>query len=538
MPKTVANLDALELPEQWRAARERDRQGALHGNDPAPERKAGRVLAAFVASGLVFVALPGTFLGVWNLLTIFGSRTSTGASTAWIQAHGQAQLFGWVGTFILGISLYVLPKFLGRVPKRFGLMWLVWALWTWGAGWHWWSGVTARVWRTGIPASASLELGAFFLAQYLLWFDRRDARLDSSSASASKSFPGDLASWLGVIGFSAFGVALLLNLGIAVYVALHSAAPVYPPMLDRTFLVITIWGFTIPTAWGYSTRFVTVFAGLAKPVHSVARWLAAAVVAIVLCALARQFLAADVLAFLAALGAVWGLRIFLPSVRAPKRAGIAVHFSAFVRIAYAWLLAGAALGVWSDLEPRLIGLGGASRHALTVGFIATLIFCVAPMILPPFLNGRELFSMKSMAASLWLLTLGCVLRVSSEAVAYSTGGFAWRVLPVSATLELAGVLIFVANLGLTMTQPVPAWFSPAGVSPSMPVYFYVTSFPKTHCVLAEAGLKTLARVQAKEVPRTLTLAEAAEADGADVENLLVILRSFFAARQPRRSNAQ
>src|SRR5690242_20896394 len=108
----------LDLPEQWRAAFERDRENPLHGNDPLPERQAARFLAAFILTGLAFVLLPGTLLGVWNLLRIAGEQTGTGATPAWIQAHGQAQLLGWVGTFILGISLYVLPKMRGRYIFR------------------------------------------------------------------------------------------------------------------------------------------------------------------------------------------------------------------------------------------------------------------------------------------------------------------------------------------------------------------------------------------------------------------------------------
>ena len=129
------------LPEEWRMAYERDRAGEAVYADPAPERQAARVLAAFIVTGLVFLALPGTLLGVWNLIAIAAWHAGTAASTAWIQAHGHAQLFGWVGTFILGISLYVLPKFQGRTPKRFGITWAVWGLWTLGVAWRWWIGV-------------------------------------------------------------------------------------------------------------------------------------------------------------------------------------------------------------------------------------------------------------------------------------------------------------------------------------------------------------------------------------------------------------
>src|SRR5438552_16030484 len=100
-----------------------------------------------------------------------------------------------------------------------------------------------------------------------------------------------------------------------------------------------------------------------------------------------------------------------------------------------------------------------------------------------------------MAVSLWLLAFGCFLRVSSEAVAYSAGGFTWKILPLSALLELAAVCVFVTNLGMTLMQPMPAWFSLSGVTSSVPLYFYVTSFPKTKRLLTDSGLKTLAKTR-------------------------------------------
>jgi hypothetical protein len=521
-----------DLPQEWQAAFKRDRENPLRGNDPLPERQAARFLAAFIVTGLVFALLPGTLLGVWNLLTIAGEQTGTGATPAWIQAHGQAQLLGWVGTFILGISLYVLPKIRGRYIARLDLVWFDWGLWTAGVAWRWWIGVSGNYWRFGLVSSAALELAAFILAQYLLWVNPAKHAVPQRS-NRQKPFPGDLASWLGVIGFGSFILALAVNLGIAIEVARRAAEPVYPPVADRIFLILALWGFAIPVAWSYSTRFVTIFAGLAEPKQSAARWLAVGVALVVVCALLQRFLTASIVAAGVSLGAVWALRIFERSEREPKRIGVYVNYPAFMRLAYGWLLVGAFLGIAAELAPQVSGLGGASRHALTVGFLATLIFCVAPLILPSFLAGRELQSSALMGASLWLLTAGCTLRVASEPLAYSSpGGFAWKVLPVSALLELTAVCLFVLNLGLTIAQRIPAWFGQSGVAPRMTVYFYVVSFPKARAVLQDAGLTTLAN--AREIPHTLTLAEAAAADCADLDLVLGALRDFFAKRRPRR----
>ncbi|MGH9453796.1 MAG: NnrS family protein [Terriglobia bacterium] len=515
-------VDDEKLPEQWRLAYERDRQSPSDYADPAPERRAAKALAAFILAGLAFLALPGTFLGVWNLIVISEHRAATAASTAWIQAHGHAQLFGWVGSFIFGISLYVLPKFRGHPLKRFGLVWTVWVLWTVGVAWRWWAGISAHEWRVGLVGSAIMELAAYALTQRILVF----------RGVGGRKKPGDLGSWLGICGFSALGVALVLNLGVCTVLALRADSPAFPPLWDRTFLVIALWGFTVAVAWGYSTRFVTIFLGLRSPIHRAAQRLAIGVTAIVVCALLRQFLLADLLAMALTFYAVWVLRIFHPPARPPKLVGVYPLYPAFIRLAYAWLVVGAALGLAADLAPSVTGLEGASRHAITVGFIATLIFALAPRILPSFLNGRELYSTRIMAVSLWLLSVGCLLRVLSEAVAYS-GGMLWRVLPLSAFLELAAVIAFVMNMAGTLTQPLPAWFSAGGVSPKLPLYWYVTSFPRTKPILIEAGLKTLAG--RREVPRSLSLAEAVTADGADLNRLLSRLDEFFSQRQPRRT---
>jgi hypothetical protein len=332
------------------------------------------------------------------------------------------------------------------------------------------------------------------------------------------------------------GLALVMNLIMSIEVVRNVAAPVYPMDANRAFLVISLWGFAVPVALGYSTRFVTIFLSLEPSAQSVTTWLTGGVVAVVASALLHQFLLADLLALgLTAVG-IWALRVFRPSVRTPKRIGVYRHYDAFVRLAFAWLIVGAVLGVAAGLRPDLAGLGGASRHAITVGFLATLIFSIGPRILPSFLNSRELWSPRLMAATLWLISFGCLLRVSSESVAYSGTGVAWKILPVSAFLELAGVVVFTVNMVMTLSQPVPAWFGPGGVAPHHPIYFYVSSFPKVKQVLVAAGLKTLGRV--REVPRSLTLQEAAEADNADLNQLQSALRDFFTQRQPRQRRAQ
>ena len=108
------------------------------------------------------------------------------------------------------------------------------------------------------------------------------------------------------------------------------------------------------------------------------------------------------------------------------------------------------MGVWAAFADRRGGIWGASRHALTVGFAATMVFAIGPGILPHFAGIYSIFSKRLMFLSLLLLQAGCTLRVCSEPLAYEgILTFAWKTLPISGMLELSGVLVFAVNLVLT-----------------------------------------------------------------------------------------
>ncbi|MGH9481532.1 MAG: hypothetical protein ACRD1L_05520, partial [Terriglobales bacterium] len=149
-----------------------------------------------------------------------------------------------------------------------------------------------------------------------------------------------------------------------------------------------------------------------------------------------------------------GLHLWQPALQPAKTRGIHPSFRFFLRLAYGWLLVSALLGFWSTLAPNLSGIGGASRHAFTVGFIAGMILTIGPRILPAFSGMRVLFSARLMFAALALLSIGCTLRVAGEILAYSGWlPVAWRWLPISAGLEVAALTAFAYNLARTLTQP-------------------------------------------------------------------------------------
>ena len=125
-----------------------------------------------------------------------------------------------------------------------------------------------------------------------------------------------------------------------------------------------------------------------------------------------------------------------------------------MRSAYVWLLIAAVLGVWAANATDPSGIWGASRHALTVGFVAMMVFCIGQRVLPAFSGMRLLFSPGLMFVGLLCLSLGCTVRVGAEVLAYQEiVPAAWRWLPYSAVLELAAVTALGVNLVATFLQP-------------------------------------------------------------------------------------
>jgi hypothetical protein len=150
---------------------------------------------------------------------------------------------------------------------------------------------------------------------------------------------------------------------------------------------------------------------------------------------------------------VLAMRIFEPSEQPAKTAGIHPSFGFFIRSAYAWALVSAALGMWAAGAVLAPGIWGASRHALTVGFVATMVFAIGQRVLPAFSGMRVLFSPKLMFCALALLGCGCALRVSSEVFSYQNLLPLWKLLPVSAVTEMTAVTLFAANLLITFIKP-------------------------------------------------------------------------------------
>ena len=221
------------------------------------EVQLSRLLIFFISGGLLFMLLPGTFLGVWNLISISGRRAAESISPAWIQAHGHAQVLGWIGSFILGIGYYSIPKLRGGL-KPFDLWsaWMAGGMWMTGVLLRWTANVYLWQWRALLPFSAALELAAFLL------FFRAVSQHKPQDGRKQK-----LDTWVVVVIVGTMGLlaTLLLNLGGCIWLAMRGGSPAFPQAFDQRFLVVAAWGFMVPFVWGFGAKWLPTFLGTPPP---------------------------------------------------------------------------------------------------------------------------------------------------------------------------------------------------------------------------------------------------------------------------------
>ncbi len=406
------------------------------------EHQKSLILRAWIIAGLFFMALPGTLLGFSNLLAISTYHGSSFLPAAWMQGHGHAQVFGWIGSFVLGIGFYSQPS---RGRNVLAIPITAFALWTSGVAMRWLANIYSWHWQTLYVVSASFELIAVLF--FLMAASRHKMPEKPEKGKKAKMELWMISVLLGTAGLTA---SIIFNFVECLKLAMSGTNQAFPYEVDQKFLILIAWGFIVPTVWGFSARWLPSFLGVE---HPRARAFAAVLVldaAGVLCGMAGWIRSAAILLAIAALAVSIALHLIEKPRGTAKVQGIHPSFPVFVRLVYVWLVIAGAMGIWAAFADVHGGIWGASRHALTVGFAATMVFAIGPRILPHFGGVYAIHSKRLMFASLLLLQTGCTIRVLSEPLAYEGYLlFAWHTLPYSGMLELTGVLVFAANLVLT-----------------------------------------------------------------------------------------
>ena len=176
-----------------------------------------------------------------------------------------------------------------------------------------------------------------------------------------------------------------------------------------------------------------------------------------------------------------------------------VFLARYIQLALFWLLAGLALLVAGQLTAAVWGVAppraylGATRHALTVGFLTTLILGVGQRLLP--ILGHDLLAWPRLVVPIFvLIAAGNALRVAAE-LATLAWPIAFRILPASAVLELTALALFAANIFRTLWPRPDPLLRTGRATPATRVAVLLAEHPWLEDHLVAWGLRYIGRVR-------------------------------------------
>ena len=421
------------------------------GGDEAIELRPARIPASetthrpFLVTSLVMATFIGFVLGIHVPLGRLMDTGSPERTADLIQAHGQVQLLGFAGLFVMGVSLRLMPRF---ASSRIAFMPLVPLTLCLIAG-----GLLARAlimpWLSGdahaivlIASVYAVLLGsACFLLIVAGTLTMESRRFDASS----------LAFILGALMlFAASTVSAVAAMDTVVDGGRSLAY-----LTDNAVLQLQLFGFIFAFILGVALRAIPTMLGIERPGRGAARLavllvtftavLAAALLYIEYVSYAPVARVAASLAFLG-LGAVLVVLVWLTGVvrQAANRIRPASQASLWViRSAVVWMLLGALgciyFGAAALADSRIPSQTDfdAVRHALGVGVITMLIIGMALMILPEVAMARQSANRQKQLAFglLFLLNSSAVLRVLPSLV-----GDSWSADTRNLSMAVAGSL--------------------------------------------------------------------------------------------------
>jgi hypothetical protein len=425
-------------------------------SDNIPLRQAGVPAAEtayrrFVIAGLSSAILVGFVLGIHVPVTRLFDAGSPERTADLIHAHGQVQLLGFAGLFVMGMSFRLTPRFAGTrlafeplAAVTLGL--LILGLVLRAVVMPWFSGDSHSA--IMLASVFALLLGAAcysFIIFGTLTLDAR--RFDASS----------LAFMLGALLL--FGAA---TIGAFVAIdAVDAGTRALPYLANTAVLHLQLAGFLFLFILGVATRAIPTMVGVERPGRSAGVLALALAVAVLVFAAALLYLdygsysraivvVAD--AALITLGLVLLMLGWQAGVlrQAANRIRPASQGSLWlIRSAFVWMLTAAAivlyLGTTSLLSAELPSQSDfdAIRHVLGLGVVTMLIAGMSMMILPEFAIERQRPNRQPQlaVALVILLNTAVVLRVVPAVTAES-----WSLDERNLSTALAGAFAEVAFL--------------------------------------------------------------------------------------------
>ncbi|HJT35583.1 MAG TPA: DUF1858 domain-containing protein [Pirellulales bacterium] len=509
----------------------------------------------FFRAGIAVVLTLGAAWGAYLLARIALAGSFTAAGVQAVNAHGHAQIFGWVGLFVMGFAYQAFPRFkhtsLAHPRWAFATLWLLLAglvgrsvgqVLAADHAWIWWLTVAASAcevaavaifawlivvtWRRSGKPLAFYE---YYILSALGWFFAQtiyeSVYLTVTSAARGDELVALVSTWQAPLrDIQIHGFALLIILGVSQRLFHHFyGLPIANSRLSLSTLAVL------------NAAVAGEAAGLVLMKISSHAWAALWYGSVLALAAATAVL-------------VKSWRIFSPAEDGDRSLK-------FLRAAYVWLFVSLAMlvalpayqyGLLAAVAPESAAarLGfshayyGAARHAITVGFVSLMIVGVAAKVVPT-LNGISPASLTALWPTFLLINCGCALRVCGQTVT-DFSSHAYPLAGVSGTLEVTGLAIWGwhlwqvmsgkagARAGATLHTTTPI---NGPIEPRHTVAAVLERFPDLLPIFVSFGFKMLADPHFRRgIARVVTIERACRRMGVDCQQFVAALNEARMAR--------
>jgi hypothetical protein len=525
--------------------------------EPPGEHLGDAIYRPFFKAGIAVVLTLGAVWGAYLLLRIAISGDGFKAvGLHEVNAHGHAQIFGWVGLFVMGFAYQAFPRFKHTSLSHPRLALATLGLMLGGVvgrsvceplagAWPWLAapavaaavlevvaialfvGIILATWRA---PDRPLAFYDWYVLTAFVWFVAQAvfeaAYLTATFAAGPDGLVPLVARWQGALReMQIHGFALLIILGVSQRLFAHFYG--FPAPNRRLSLVALVC--LNAAVLGEVVGLVLLRDG---PV-----WVALWYGSVLLLAGTVVVLVRD-----------WHIFGTPPE----RDRGLK-----FLRAAYLWLFASLVLLVlmpgyqhlllpWlaPDSAATRIGFShayyGAVRHAITVGFISLMIVGVAAKVVPT-LGGVDVRRLSPLWGPFLLINAGCALRVVAQTLTDVTAD-AFPFAGVSGLLEVTGLALWGAHLwaimaGRVRARPAVADHSGPGepITASDRVGEILGRYPELLDTFVSFGFMPLTNpLLRKTVARAVTIESACRSQNVATDKLLAALNIARARHEGRR----
>ncbi|HNB21851.1 MAG TPA: DUF1858 domain-containing protein [Candidatus Melainabacteria bacterium] len=483
---------------------------------------ADTIYRPFFLAGLFTILTLGATWGVMLLWRISIGHGFNAASQQEINAHAQAQVYGWMGFFIMGFAYQAFPRFWHyRLVKPF-LAAIVFSLMC--------SGVLLA--SLSIPFAADHEwahaLATCAAAAELIAVTIFLAHLFTTYKESGKEFEPYIAYVFTALGW--FVISSIANLCLTLAAGKNMPsfylACCLPALRDMQF-----HGLGITIILGVSLRTLPALFGLPSVSSRQAMvglvLLTGGVVAEIISLAALQ---SSPFAGLLTEGAHASILAACFVVCLPFR--LWQNFpdkdrvEKFIKAAFAWLFISLLMLLATPLYLQVGALqsshayAGAIRHAITVGFISLMIMGYSAKVVPT-LNGIDSRTQTGLVWPFILVNTGCFLRVVLQAGTDWDKGL-FPLLGISGSLEVIGLLLWAVHLaGILLGAPSDQQLRgprPARITADSIVSNVLEWFPETEPIFLARGFSAINNpVLRRTVARQVSIARACRLHGVDAD---------------------